>query len=638
MKDYLVCSVFFLCFILILYMFGKSIEREEKSVSNGLISGYLVYSFLVAIGGIIMQLLNSPWIIFEIYMGIIWLGIIVFVLCKRKKVNYFGVGLKTYIAENWVIYGVCMVLVFMMCFYYAGFWLGNHQDDGYYITKVATLPYSQIGGNYNYSVGVKATGFNTYIVNTWELEASVYVKILGVVPSLFLRLFQSAFYFFLYSNLIKLIAEKITENLSWKVNAKYLQYPTVIIVLMSAYYIALADYKILNLRDMFHLNTGMFLGATMVKLFGVGVFVLFYLKFQEKKDNLKLLCGGIISCVVLMSKSTIALPIILVVVMAGVVVFCWDKWENKGKIISCIIISIYLIVGIILPNKKSIESVIQGDWIRTIDSIVILPCVIIFLCSFLLREKIIYKLNIHMILMVVLVMTPQLNDWFENFSVYEFVAGRAWSAIVYYFIVLNMVYLFILLDRIKMKKIIVSEIGILIWMVCLMVSVVGFKMCGGEIMPQAEHKKADMRKCFSVMRHNIYFIPDSTISLGYTLEDLAKKEEKKMYVIMPKAVYDNDAIHFPAVSVRTFAPDIVSLSALERYGGSENTNFSKYTQQKYDAFVSNPNKETFDELKKETRRLPVNCIVVQNYACKEFLEKAGYTYYSVVENYYIWYK
>ena len=61
-------------------------------------------------------------------------------------------------------------MIFMLLFYYAGFWLGNHQDDGYYITKVATLPYSPIGGNYNYSVGTMNTGFNSYIVNTWELE------------------------------------------------------------------------------------------------------------------------------------------------------------------------------------------------------------------------------------------------------------------------------------------------------------------------------------------------------------------------------------------------------------------------------------------------------------------------------------
>ena len=50
----------------------------------------------------------------------------------------------------------------------------------------------------------------------------------------------------------------------------------------------------------------------------------------------------------------------------------------------------------------------------------------------------------------------------------------------------------------------------------------GFQKYGGEILPQEESKPADMKKCFSVMRHNIYFTPDSTIELGHKLEKLAK--------------------------------------------------------------------------------------------------------------------
>ena len=637
MIDYLVCSVFFLCLTILLYMLGRAVEKEDN-ISENLICGYVLYSFGVAVGGIILQLLNAPWILFEIYIGIIWLSIIFYIIYNRKKVKYFDIDFKKYISENWVIYGVCIILVFMMCFYYAGFLLGNHQDDGYYITKVATLPYSQIGGNYNYTVGINGKGFNAYIVNTWELEASVYVKILGVVPTLFLRWFQSIFYYFLYLNLIKLLAEKITQKLHWKVNVKYLQYPTIITVLISAYYIALSDYKILNLRDMFQLNTGMFLGATMVKLFGVAGFVILYLKFQEEKDYLRLFGSWIVYSVVLMSKSTIALPIILIVMMACTILYFWDKWENRGRRLCYCLLIIYIAIGILLPNKSGIATATQGEFLRTADSIVIWPCIVIFICSFLLKEKIIYKINTQIFLMTMLVLIPQVNDWFENFSVYEFVAGRAWTAVAYYFLILNMIYLFVLLDRIKIKKTIVYEMGILIGIACFMISTVGFKLCGGEILPQNEHREAGVRKCLSVMRHNIYFVPDSTINLGSKLEELARKEDKKMYVIMPKAIYDNDALHFPAVTIRTFAPDIVSLSALERFGSSDNEKFSTYTQQKYDGFVSAPGKETYNDFKEEIKDLPVNCIVVRNYACKDILEEDGYIYYTSINDYHIWYK
>lgn len=145
-------------------------------------------------------------------------------------------------------------------FYFAGFWLGNHQDDGYYITKVATLPYSQIGGNFNYSVGVTSSGFNSYIVNTWELEASVYVKILGIAPTLFLRLFQSIFYYFLLLNVIKYFAESLIYKSGIEVDKekRLAQYVVFIVPIMCTYYLCLSNSEILLLRDMFHLNTGMF--------------------------------------------------------------------------------------------------------------------------------------------------------------------------------------------------------------------------------------------------------------------------------------------------------------------------------------------------------------------------------------------
>ena len=61
-----------------------------------------------------------------------------------------------------------------------------------------------------------------------------------------------------------------------------------------------------------------------------------------------------------------------------------------------------------------------------------------------------------------------------------------------------------------------------------------------------------------------------------------------------------------------------------------------YTQQKYDGFVAEPNETTYEELKQEIQNLNVDCIVVKNPNCGEWLEKDGYQYYATVGEYYIW--
>lgn len=67
MKDYLVCILFWTIFTVMLYMFGKAVSREEKSVSGNFISGYLVYSFFVAYGSNSVQLADLPWMVIAVY-------------------------------------------------------------------------------------------------------------------------------------------------------------------------------------------------------------------------------------------------------------------------------------------------------------------------------------------------------------------------------------------------------------------------------------------------------------------------------------------------------------------------------------------------------------------------------------------
>ncbi len=208
MKQYLLCFCFWGLFTILLYGFGNVLS-PKKNHSYKLVMGYIVYSFFVALGGIPLQLLNAPWIAFAVYMGLVWILILSVIIWRQVKggIKIYEFHFKEYISENWMLYVISAVMIAMLFFYYAGFWLGDHQDDGYYINRVANLPYMTLGGNFNFAVGVENSGFNSYIINTWEAEASVYVKLLGVAPTLFLRIFQSAFYYFFVANLFKAVAD-----------------------------------------------------------------------------------------------------------------------------------------------------------------------------------------------------------------------------------------------------------------------------------------------------------------------------------------------------------------------------------------------------------------------------------------------
>ena len=84
MKEYLICSAFWCVFTLILCAFGKAVKRDSKNISESLIWGYIVYSMLIAVVGVPMQVLNLPWLAFGVYVGMLWGGIIAYIIYAVK--------------------------------------------------------------------------------------------------------------------------------------------------------------------------------------------------------------------------------------------------------------------------------------------------------------------------------------------------------------------------------------------------------------------------------------------------------------------------------------------------------------------------------------------------------------------------
>lgn len=639
MREYILCMLFWVIFTALLYLTGRAAAGKEKSESYAMTTGYLIYSVPVAAGGMLVQLTNLPWIMFAVWMAVIWLALTGYILYTGKKSpGVYRFNLWGYIKNNWILYVILAVFTAMLFFYYRGFWLGNHLDDGYYLTKVASLPYTTTGYSTNFAVGVANAGLDSYIINTWEIEASVYVKLLGVKPTLFLRLFQSIFYYFLFLNIAKGFAENILQKLKNKVPSSMAQFPLVITLIFGMYYIFLFSSNLFPVRDSFHFNTGMFLGGTLPKMLGI-ILLLFYF-IDAVKPSSRMVLGVAAISLVMISKTSVVLPVILVTAVSYLVICLAVNGRKKERIIALGIFILYTAAAIVLPGSANTQKVVYTEVLTDLHSPVLLISIVLFLCSFFLRERIISQINGVMLLIACLMLIPELNDVFETASVYGFVGGRSWTTWVYTMVILNFVYACIILKRLHTKERVIQGGYLVLGMVLLVLIPYGFDKTADTIIPGDEPLETNVKKCIQVIRQNKYFAPTSTIRLGEQLEKLSDVSDEKLYVTSPTWVLPDDAMHGLAVTLRTYAPDIVSVSAVERFPVKGDSPLADYDQGTYTVFASTPNEESAAAFEQQIEKTGINCVVVQNKDCAKWLEEMGFQLYTFVEenSYYIWYK
>ena len=65
-----------------------------------------------------------------------------------------------------------------------------------------------------------------------------------------------------------------------------------------------------------------------------------------------------------------------------------------------------------------------------------------------------------------------------------------------------------------------------------------------------------------------------------------------------------------------------------------------YDQEIYEKFVNEPSDESSRKLSKQVKKYNINCIIVQNKDCENYLDKIGFKQEAVIQGgvYYVWYK
>lgn len=624
MIDYLNCIILFIVMSFMMYLFGSSINNKSKNTAYKFVIGYIAYEFLIAVGGLPIQLLNLSYSLFVYWVFIVDIFIIVFILYRVfiNKIKVFSEGIWTFIKQNYILVIVMILLMVTSLAFIEFYWHGNCQDDGFYINKMAILPYVQNPFRVSPATGFLTRGFSTYHLNVGEMEASVYSYILGINVSIYARFFLSAFQYFVLLNVFLATIEEIYSRKKWKFNKELLQYSTIIILLFAFEYHFLTGNQILSVQDSWQFNSAMYYGSSVVRTFGILIMFLPFLN-KEKLSFRDMFIYGIIS-ILLISKSSIALPMIFMCLVSYLSSHFIVESKGRKKLFSIGIIVITLLLSLFFKDNSAITNNLITTLKANLHSLLFISCLGCFFLGFLLNNKTIFKINIAIIMIFLLMFIHPLNNIFEGLSIYTFVAARTLTTFIYTFVFLGFSYASLMIFRIIRNKYILS-----VAYICLMIYIFSFQVKSFEV------RYGPLSDSYQILNENPYFIPNSTVKLGSSLQSIYNEHGDDVNVLVQEGIKLNGYAHSLATLIHTYAPNIKVINAIHRYGVSNGNPFSKITVQEldiYSNFMSNPNYQTFEELKKLLSNYPINCIVFTGNDKTNYMEKIGFDLYDVVED------
>lgn len=583
MWDYISGFIFLIWMIIICYLFGYSIRKEQHFTKN-LLAGYIGYSFIMAIGLIVIELLDLPWKIALTYFFILVLGIVLFIVQSfiKNKLRITIKDFKHFIKENYFLFIIVLILLFISFISFNVYWLNNHLDDGYYLSKIVKMPYLDTPYSYNYSVNCNTTPSLSYKINTGELEASIYVYLLNTNVFVFCRLFLNFFNYLLLCSTISAFADIVCKDLNLKSNRyKYIQYFVCIIIFFATNMDTVYQIGFMHLIDHWQFVTAMYLGSSIPRTMGFLWLLIMFV--GNEKITLQDLIKLFIVSVVLMSKSSIALPII---VLTSFVLYLVINLKLDKKIFFVIILLIlYLAAGFVLPNREDIQGGINDLFMQNVKTLPFIVSSIVLIASFTFRKKLINRVNVILIIILGLMLIPEVNDVFENFSVYNFVANRMFTTLMYTLYITAFTYVafvFINLVKKKMIKPVFMALTCFITLCsCLTYTVRGISVKNG---------------LKTIIRNN-KIVPNSTLELGSELDEISQKYGT-LKILSPEFVVVDNVYHPLATILTTVSDNTVSYSAIPRYPIDSKEKIASFKNEYQEEFTNFNNTKSIDDFNK----------------------------------------
>lgn len=627
MYSYLAGLLFIIFYVLFMYLIGSACYKKEGSYPSHFIVGYLIFSFFVAIGGIPIQILNLPWLVFVGYMIIVYVLLAVWSIRRLDKVNKKIIDtskIKDFIKNQWFIVFLSLLLVIIASTNIEYIWMNNCMDDGYYLGWVSGVPYGINGFHTNPSTGYASSlsDMFSYLLNTTYSEYGFYVFILNIRTTVFCRIFMAFFNYFLYGMVITQLAEVLLRNNS-DIKKSQFQFFSSIIFLFSIISFYYNGNGILKIQDSWQLNTAMYYGSNIVRTCGIFLLTIFYI---DKKLDWKMVIGVIGIGIALISKSSIALPVIILVSVSFLLSYLLFEEGKHYRLYALMIILAYLLVCMIVGNHPHISGLADAQFFTNLHHYISFWVIVIFFFSaYFLKNKAINKMNTMMIFILVLMLVNPFDNVFEFSSQYGFVAARMMANYLYSMTVLAFIYFVVLLIK-CFSSFKFTNCVIYILTSVLLISL--FFQWSQRLESYKQMKKID--STVQIVKDNRYIIPMSTQLLGDVLEQRYQETKHVNVVMMPEAAMVNNEMHSVAIILRTVSPHSISLSATGRYGKDRVGDYQSFSQKDefnlYD-FQAHPTDKTYHRLSKSLNDANVNCLVVNTMNFSSYFEEDGFYLY-----------
>lgn len=625
--DLIMCLFYITAMIFIMHAFGRRMIKSTCFAKN-LIYGYVIYIVLCSLLGMCAQFFILPWKFYEIAMLILLGGVILYSFCGIK-LNFSKDVVKEHMKEYGLYYIMASVFVCLGLIYIYYQWLNNHIDDAWYLGKVKMVPEVDNMSTLYYPTGFLYPADYVRMVNTFEIELAFFSHMLHISPSVFVKIGQSFLMYFMILNLFhllyqNLIGEKVSKN-------KYMISVMMLAMLFFGWYHELlAGKEVLYLHDSWQFNTAIWYGSSTVRT--MSLVLLLYPFMCNYHFTLKKALGFILTSVFLMTRASQAIPAIFLVAGAYIcyrlLLLAKEKKQTYWGIFAI------LLVMFILPGNESVGVMQDVIWMvmkNNVTSIALMLTVLLVTLSFQLKNEIINRWNIWLIIMGCLMFIPRINTLFLHFCIYDFVVARTTTLYLFTLVGTGFCYMgyFLFCFLADTRKMMLVYGVMSLYMIC--VPVLYIQQIYG------------IKHAVAVLFHNPKLLPESTLELSKELESYQQQSEEDLYVLAPAVVSLDGTVHSFAAMLRYEAPDIYVVGAIPRYSGMlEDNPFYGYSQKEQEVFEHFNDGTDMDVVKmmELLSEYPINCLIVTNEKAKQiamqqlgfqeaidFVPKQGNVYY-----------
>ncbi|MCF0260381.1 MAG: hypothetical protein HUJ54_11035 [Erysipelotrichaceae bacterium] len=565
--------------ILFCSLIGISVTKKNKSFPHYFLNGFILYSLGPAVLGMAVKILQLSFSIF--FWGMwVWIGILAAVsaVLIYKKYRWKWISwenFKSFICSYWGLFVILGLLMYIAVLLFPAYWLQNHVDDGFYLSQMASVQYMDIPSQYNPATGlIQNFSLNAYVINTHETEVSFYLSVLGMPAPLFARFFLAAFHYFVLLCGIYAVAEGLFKAANVN-NPRLLQWiPMIALFFMCDAFWMRGDW--LNVTDSWQFCSAMYYGSSLVRT--SGVFLLIYPYLFDQIFDWKVLLRTMGTALVLMAKSTIALPVIYTAAAAYLCVVMLKSKKIWVKLGAPLLIFASALLGTVISTVLP-ETMEAGREIRYVIGyslnlaklsfhfLVSKAAAAAVLSTILLRRSRIWWAVVFTALCFGLLCIPYINSLTVCLSVYDFVFGRAMTAYMYFLLSVGFAALW-LWGGLLFKK-----IGIIPRLAAIAGTGALFGIClnstlysAGDplVLTGSERKQLDLDEALTVLGSNPDLFNRNMVEAGKALTEL-DGGTGTVNVLGPRLWQTNGVSDYSNVALRSVAPTVKNITAIYRF-------------------------------------------------------------------------